>query len=71
MLAENVELTLKLLRVKRSASRGIAFTVMRAEDDEWLKDGGFLARSSGTENGAVRGDFSPSQHTKTKVPGDL
>ena len=71
VLPENVELTLKVLRVKRAAAGRRSISVVRTEDDKRLEDGGFLASRSRAEDGAIRRDFSPAEDAQAEVVRDL
>ena len=68
VLPENVELTLKVLRVKRAAAGRRSISVVRTEDDKRLEDGGLLASRGRAEDSAIRGDFSPAEDAQAEVP---
>jgi hypothetical protein len=72
MLAKNVELTLEVLFVEFAV---LAFlrvgAVSGLEDYERLKDDRFARESSGTENGVVGRDVSPTENSKVEFIGNF
>ena len=71
VLAQNIELALKVLGVKRTASGSVALAIVRSQNHEGLEDRGFLARGSGAQDSAVGGNFSPSEDAESQFARDL
>lgn len=71
VLAEDIELTLEKLGVKRTAPGGVAFTIMRTEDHEGLKNRGLFTRGRGAQDGAIGGNLSPAEDAESQISGDL
>ena len=71
MLAEDIELTLEVLGVKRTAPGGVALSVVRAEDHERLKNRGLFTRGRGTKDGAISGNLPPAEDAESQIAGDL
>lgn len=67
VLAENVKFALKVLCVEHARLALVAIPVVGAEDDEGLKDDGFLAARSGAQDGAVSGDLTPAENPEAEV----
>jgi hypothetical protein len=63
VLSENIELTFKMGAVERTTLAKVVIAIVGAQDDERLKNGGFFATSSRTQNISIGGDLSPTKHT--------
>lgn len=70
MLAENEELSLKVLLIERIVLAGGAGTIVGLEDDEGLQNARLLASCGRTQDGAICGDFTPAKNTKAKLIGE-
>jgi hypothetical protein len=70
-LAKNVKLSFKMLGIEGSTLAYSPVTVVSAKDDEWLKDGGFLATSGRAQDSPIGGYFSPSENSQAEVVSDL
>lgn len=70
MLAENEELSLKVLLIERIVLAGGASTIVGLEDDEGLQDTRLLASCGRTQDGAICGDFTPAENTKPQLIGE-
>ena len=71
MLAQNIQLALEVLRIKRSTTAGVTVAVVRAQDYERLQNSRLLARRGGTQDGPVRGYLSPAQDTEPQIVRNL
>lgn len=71
MLAEDIELSLKMLRIKGTVLTRISVAVMRSKHDERLKYERFFAAGCWAKNGAVGGDFSPTENAQPQLGGYL
>ena len=71
VLAEDIELALEVLGIKRTTPAGITLTIVRTQDYKRLEDGRLLACSRGAQNGAIGGNLSPAEDAEAEVAREL